>query len=448
MLSLPSAARSLLMSFSVAFTQPTFRRVVFLAVGAILTMRSRTVAGVLWTLRGVVPGHPSTYHRIFSRASWSLWPLGKVLAQAILALIPPDEPVLVPMDDTTAQHRGKCVYGKGCHHDAVRSAHQHVVFRWGHRWIVLALSVPFPFTWRRWALPVLVALYRPESLDQAEGRRHKTAPDLARQLMAVLIHWFPERKFVFLGDGGYASHALARFCQRHRCHATLVSRFHGDARLYAPVPQRRRRTGRPPQKGRKLPSPQQVVDRHVLTPATVQWYGGGDRRVQLATDTGLWYKTGAGVVPIRWVFVRDVQGTHRDEYFYTTDPALTGPQIVSWFTARWPIETTFQEVRAHLGFETPRQHVAPSVRRTAPCLLGLFSVICLIYAEHVQSHSMGIRQTLWYVKEEPTFSDAMTTVRRLFWQEILLQQPSYRNGFQKLPPKIRTWMLDRLCQAA
>ena len=31
----------------------------------------------------------------------------------------PEEPVLVPMDDTTAQHRGKCVYGKGCHHDAV-----------------------------------------------------------------------------------------------------------------------------------------------------------------------------------------------------------------------------------------------------------------------------------------------------------------------------------------
>jgi len=448
MLSLPSAARSVLMSFSVAFTQPTFRRVLLLAVGAILTMRSRTVTGILWTLRGVVGGHPSTYHRIFSRAAWSLWPLGKVLAKAILATIPPDEPVLVPMDDTTAQHRGRCVYGKGCHHDAVRSAHKHVVFRWGHRWVVLAISVPFPFTWRRWALPVLVALYRPEALDQAEGRRHKTAPDLARQLMAVLIHWFPERKFVFLGDGGYASHELARFCHRHRRHATLVSRFHGDARLYAPVPQRRRRTGRPPQKGRKLPTPQQVVDRRALTPATVQWYGGGDRRVQLATDTALWYKAGAGVVPIRWVFVRDVQGTHRDEYFYTTDPLLPGKQMVSWFTARWPIETTFQEIRAHLGFETTRQHVAPSVRRTAPCLLGLFSVICLIYAEHVKSHPRGIRQTLWYVKEEPTFSDAMATVRRLLWQEILLQEPSHRNVFQKLSPKIRTWMLDQLCQAA
>ena len=448
MLSLPSAARSILMSFSVAFTRPTFRRVLLLGVGAILTMRSRTVTAVLWTLRGIVGGHPSTYHRVFSRASWSLWPLGKVLAQAILATIPPDEPVLVPMDDTTTQHRGKCVYGKGCHHDAVRSAHKHVVFRWGHRWVVLAISVKFPFTWRRWALPVLATLYRPESLDQAEGRRHKTAPDLARQLMAVLIHWFGQRKFIFLGDGGYASHELARFCHRHRRHATLVSRFHGDARLYAPVPPRRRRHGRPPQKGRKLSTPEHVVARRPLTPITVQWYGGGHRRLGVVSGTGLWYKAGAGVVPIRWVFVRDLQGTHRDEYFYTTDTSLTAQQIVSWFTARWPIETTFQEVRVHLGFETPRQHVAQSVLRTTPCLLGLFSVICLIYAEHVKSHPMGIRRTLWYAQDEPTFSDAMTTVRRLFWQEILLQQPSYRNAFQKLPPKTRTWILDRLCQAA
>jgi hypothetical protein len=294
----------------------------------------------------------------------------------------------------------------------------------------------------------LVALYRPESLDQAEGRRHKTAPDLARQLMAVLIHWFPERKFIFLGDGGYASHALARFCHRHRRHATLVSRFHGNARLYAPAPQRRKPKGRPPQKGRKLPTPQQVVARRTRTEATVSWYGGGNRRVGLVTNTGLWYKAGASVVPLRWVFVRDLQGTHRDEYFYTTDPALTAEQIVCWFTARWPIETTFQELRAHLGFETTRQHAASSVLRTAPCLLGLFSVICLIYAQHVPSHRRGIRQTLWYVKDEPTFSDAIATVRRLFWREILFQQPSDRHQFHKLSPKLRTWLLDRLCQAA
>ena len=447
MLSLPSAAEPLLMSFSIAFTAPTFQRILPLAVGAILTLGRRTVSGALRTVGRLAPGHHSTYHRVFSRAAWSLWPLGKMLATAILRWIPPDEPVLVPIDDTTAQHRGKHVYGKGCHHDAVRSSHSHIVWRWGHRWVVLALSVKFAFTSRRWALPVLCALYRPEDLNRAEGRRHKTAPRLARQMMAVLMHWFPQRQFVFLGDGGYASHELARFCYRHRPHATLVSRFHGDANLYAPPPQRARR-GRPRLKGRKLPQPQAVVARRKLTPASVSWYGGGQRQVKLASDTGNWYKGGHGLAPIRWVFVHDVSGTHREEYFYSTDPGLPPAQIVSWFTARWPIETTFQEMRAHLGFETPRQHVQASVLRTAPCLLGLFSVISLIFARQVRQHHPAIRQSPWYHKTEPTFADALATVRRLLWNEILLQDATHTKGFPKLSPRLRNTVLDFLCAAA
>lgn len=449
MLTIPSAAEQLFVQFSFAFTQPTFKRVLTLAIGTIITFGRRTVTAILWTMRPVIDGHYSTYHRVFSRASWSLWPLGKVLAGAILQFIPSDEPVLIPMDDTTARHRGKNVYGKGCHHDAVRSAHKHIVYRWGHRWIVLAISVKFPFTKRRWALPVLCALYRPEELDIAEKRRHKTAPQLARQLMAALFHWFPQRKFVFLGDGGYASHELAMFCHRHQRHASLVSRFHGDANLYAPASKPiMKQNGRPRTKGHALPKPQQLVARRKLTPATVSWYGGSDRRVELTGDIGQWYKAGKGLVPVRWVFVHDVQGTHRDEYFYTTDASLSLEQIVSWFTARWSIETTFQEMRAHLGFETTRQHVARSVLRTAPCLLGLFSIICLIFAEHTRTHSVNVRYTEWYSKAEPTFSDAIATVRRLFWQRTIFAKASEHNGFKKLPPKLKTLLLDYLCQAA
>jgi len=282
----------------------------------------------------------------------------------------------------------------------------------------------------------------------AEGCRHKTPAQLARQLMAVLMHWFPERKFVFLGDGGYASHELAKFCYRHRRHATLVSRFHGDANLYAPPSKRKPPMGRPRIKGLKLPTPQEAVAHRQPVVATVSWYGGSDRRVQLTSGTGQWYKGGKGLVPVRWVFVHDVQGTHRDEYVYSTDSSLSPQQIVSWFTSRWPVETTFQEIRAHLGFETPRQYVAKSVLRTAPCLLGLFSVVCLIFAEHTRRHRIRLRCTKWYTKTEPTFSDAIATVRRLLWQETIFAKASYHKGFKKLPPKLRNVLLDYLSHAA
>lgn len=448
MLSLPSAAEPLLLKFSVAFTRPTFQRVLPLCIGAILTMGRRTVTAVLRTMQGLVPGHPSTYHRVFSRAVWSPWPLGRILAAAILRWIPDREPVLVPMDDTTAQHRGPKVYGKGCHHDAVRSSHAHVVWRWGHRWVVLAISVKFPFTSRRWALPVVAALYRPRDLNEAEGRRHKTAPDLARQLMATLIRWFPARTFVFLGDGGYASHELARFCFRHRRRATLVSRFHGDANLYVPPPKRLARKGRPRIKGAKLPAPQDVVRQRPRTAATVGWYGGGQRRVEWVSGVGQWYKAGKGLVPIRWVFIHDLDGTHRDEYFYTTETTLRPDQIITYYTARWPIETTFQEMRAHLGFETPRQRVAKSVLRTGPCLLGLFSVICLIFAEHARSHRIRLPTTAWYSKTEPTFSDAITTVRRLFWSVTIFERSSHNDAFHKIPGRLKKLLLYHLSRAA
>jgi len=327
----------------------------------------------------------------------------------------------------------------------VRSSHSLTVWKWGHKWVVLAIVVQFPFTSRRWALPVLCALYRSKQQDRAEGRRHKTPTHLARQLMAALIHWFPRRKFVFLGDGGFGSHELARFFHRHGRHATLVSRCHPDAALYAPPT--RNKIGRPRIKGRKLPSPRRTVARHrrgktYRRRAAVTWYGGSTRRVELTSDTGWWYRIGQGLVPLRWVHVHDLEGTHRDDWIYSTDPKLPPAQIVSSFTGRWPIETTFQEVRAHLGFETTRQRVQKSVLRAGPCLLGLFSVVCLIYAEHVKEATAPARQTPWYLKREPTFSDALTAVRRLLWDQTVFKQPRMQRGYQKLSPPLRRTLLD------
>ena len=53
------------------------------------------------------------------------------------------------------------------------------------------------------------------------------------------------------------------------------------------------------------------------------WYGGGRREVQTVSGTGQWYKAGEGLVAVRWVFVKDRTGSHRDEYFYTTAVAMT-----------------------------------------------------------------------------------------------------------------------------
>jgi len=447
MFTLPKAAEPLIAAFSVAFSRPTFQRVVVLLVGAILSLRRRTVTSVLQAAGPLARGHWSDFQRVLCRAAWSCWPLGKVLAALVLELIPKDQPVVAPVDDTAVPHKGKKVWGKGRHHDAIRSTHSHVVWLWGHRWVTLALNVKFPFSSRPWALPVLCALYRPEDQNRSAGRRHKTPIDLAMQLIAALIHWFPERKFILVGDGGYASHELARFCWRHRRQVTLVSRFHPQANLYdPPAGTRAPKGGRPRLKGRKRAAPATVVPQSHGQRFTVRWYGGQTRRVELTSGTGHWYKGGAGLVPVRWVFVHDVQGRHRDEYLYTTDPTLRPDQIVSLFTGRWSIEVTFQEVRAHLGFSTPRNWSANSVQRTAPCLLGLFSLVSLIFARHARDQRVRPGGTGWYTKTEVTFSDAITVVRRLFWAAVL-KQALQHTRVTKLPTRLRLTLLDYLSRA-
>jgi hypothetical protein len=420
-----------------------------LMIGFILSVRRRTVTGALWATRMLRRGHFSDYHRVFSRASWSLWPLGKVLAAMVLELVPRDEPVVCPVDDTSIQHRGRKVYGKGRHRDGCRSTRTHNVWIWGHCWVVLAVNVKFPFAQRPWALPVLTALYRTRESNEQEGRRHKTPSRLGRQLVAVLMHWFPQRRFNLLGDGHYACHELARFCWRHRRRLTLVSLLHPRAHLCeAPPPRRKGQMGRPRVRGQKRPHPQETTKTATRRHATVGWYGGKPRRVEYVSETDHWYKATEGLVPIRWVYVHDAEGTHEDRYVYSTDPTLSPSRIITLYTARWPIEVTFQESRQHLGLATTRQRRDKSVLRSVPCLLGLFSVVAVLFHRHTRDRPMRLATNPWHVRTEATFRDALGTVRRLLWQQTVLADPAHHRALKQLPAKLRNILLDQLSYAA
>lgn len=228
---IPSLAQPLLLAFAPSFTQPTFQRWLLLGIAAIVTPGRRTISNLLRTVQLLADGHPSSYHRVFSQRRWTLWGVSQALASFILTHWIPDGPVALVGDDTVAEHPGRKVFGKARHRDPVRSSHTLTAWRWGHKWVVLALLVQFPFAQRPWALPVLVALYQAEEENTRQGRRHKTPATLLRQLTTVLLHWFPQRQFVLTGDGGYGTHEMARFAYRYRRCLSLVSRFYATANL-------------------------------------------------------------------------------------------------------------------------------------------------------------------------------------------------------------------------
>src|SRR4051812_16770289 len=237
---LPQPARSLFDALAGGFTRPTFLRFVVLALATLLTIGRRTVSNLLRTLGALAPGHPSSYHRVFSQRRWSSWRLARGLAGWVFDHLVPDDRALLAGDDTVDEHRGAQVFGKGCHRDPVRSTHGFTAFRWGHKWVVLTVLVRFPGARRLWALPVLVALYHSEKDDQAAGRRHKTPARLLRQLCCVLLRWFPGRRFVLSGDGNYGSHRKARFPSPRGGPPAPGRQFFPETRLYgAPPPHNR-----------------------------------------------------------------------------------------------------------------------------------------------------------------------------------------------------------------
>jgi DDE superfamily endonuclease len=443
----PNPARSLFDSLAGAFTRPTFLRFVVLGLAAILTVGRRTVCALLRTLGALAPGHPSSYHRVFSKRCWSCWRLARALAGWVFDHLVPEGEVLLAGDDTVDEHPGDKVFGKGCHRDAVRSTHSYTAFRWGHKWVVLTVLVRFPFTRRLWALPVLVALYHGQADDEAAGRKHKTPQQLLRQLCCVLLRWFRQRRFVLTGDGNFATHELARFAQRRRGRLSLVCPFYPDANLYEP-PGVYSGKGRPRVKGDKVATPQEVVaGRKRRARLNVAWYGGGRRDVAVVSGTGQWYKSGHGLVAVLWVYVHDVTGTHRDSYFMTTDVTMTAQEVIETYTGRWNEETTFQEMRSYLGLETTRGWKEKTVLRAAPCLFGLYTLVACLYSQLPERYAR-LRAVEWAGKADTTFSDAITAVRRWLWVEWVFAIPGYKPAFQKLSRPFRALLLHALAPAA
>jgi len=150
---------------------------------------------------------------------------------------------------------------------------------------------------------------------------------------------------------------------------------------------------------------------------------------------------------LRWVFVHDLSGTHRDEYFFTTDVRMSVQSLIETYTGRWNIETTFEEVRSYLHVQTTRGWSRDTVLRMGPCLFGLYTVVAWLYAS-LPGRWSRVRVVDWPGKHAVTFSDAITAVRRWLWLQWVLTIPGHRDALQKLKPGLRKILLNSLAPAA
>jgi hypothetical protein len=248
-------------------------------------------------------------------------------------------------------------------------------------------------------LPFLSALAYSERYAREHGKYHKKLTEWAWQLLMLVRRWYPRREIVAVADRAYASLKLLERCRKLTNPITFITRLRLDAALYEPAPPRRpHQMGRPRLKGERLPNLSMIAEDPATdwrTIAVANWYGSAERTLEIASDTAVWHSTGLPAEPLRWILIRDPQGEFRTQALLCTDLGADPRRIIGWFVRRWQMETTFQEVRQRLGFETRKHWSELAIRRVGPALLALFSLVTLFAHQHMTKSTGGVRRTAW-----------------------------------------------------
>lgn len=437
---------TVLAPFQSLFSAPTWRKVQCLIVGTLLARGRRTVTAALrHTGQGDSPSF-SLYHQVFNRARWSALKGSRCLLSVLTQTFKTAGGGLTFVIDETLERRwGLRIHKRGHYRDPLASSRKRSVSTSGLRWIVLALVVTLPWTTRCWALPILSVPAPTPQVSARLGLRHKTIAQWARQMLRVVRRWLPNVDMTVLGDQTYSVVELGHACQR--CGVRLIAPLRLDAVLHEAAPPRQPGTrGRPRLKGKRLPTLAERLDDAATRwqPLRVRWYDGCVRRLQVSSGTALWYRSGQPPLPLRWVLVRHGDAQGRSRAYFSTSPSDQAGDIVTCFIKRWSIETTFEESRAHLGFETQRQWADAAIERVTPCLLGLYSLVALLAHDLYLRGHLVIRRHAWYAKEQATFSDALASIRQYLWEIEYFSTSASDSDTLKIP---RVY-LQRLMQSA
>ena len=436
---------ALLQVFSPAFTVPTFRTFSWIVTGWILSHRHRYITEVIFSCGKVGFGHWCRFHRFFSHAAWDLDTFSMALAKLVVTILAPGATLLWAVDDTLCRKRGLTLYGAGMHYDPLISSRAKPLVSWGHDWVVLCLILVHPF-WaptKVFALPIAFRLYRNhQGLTKGKKGRakttkathdpnHRTRPELALELIALVAAWFPDDEILVTGDSAYGGKSVLGHLPP-KVH--LISHVHPKGALYRPAPPKTEKTRGPARKkGDRLPGMAPWADdpKQPWTELSFDQFGF-HATVAVKTIEALYYKAGRDRL-LKIVLVRDLVGKRPDQMFYCTQLDWTAREILSAYACRWAIECTFENCKQLLGLEDPANRLVKAVERTAPMALILYSLVVVWF--HRTGHPL-VRFPFrpWYTKKrEASFADMLTTLRRVSYDEKTEGLPSHRCA-------LKTWI--------
>jgi len=414
----------LLQGLTTTMTAPTYASMVTVLIGWVLASR-RCITRMILAAGSAATKHYCSYHRVFSAARWSLDAVGL----AVFDLIEPclENTLLVGLDDTLARKRGLKMFGVGMHHDPLLSSRGKTITNWGHSWVVLGLIVHFPLWPRRpFCLPILFRLYLNKAKAQQHRRRYRTRPELAVEMLGVLCRHRKNRRFHVVADSAYGGKSV--LCKLP-ANCDLTSRLVKDARLHDAPPERQAGSrGRPRKRGKRLPTPKQMLAGRCRR-VSLDIYGRTEEARLADTEARVY---AAPERPLRVVAVEALRGGRGQEVFYSTRHEASAEEVIGWYAMRWSIEVSFHDSKQHLGFEELQGWTRNAVERTAPVAMLLYSLIVLWFAGEGHRQWRRLDRPWYPQKTEASFADMLCTLRRLSIRRKIFSMQLTGRGSRKV----------------
>jgi DDE superfamily endonuclease len=341
--------------FQGLFTAPSWQTFLLLTCGWALTTECHTITTYLWLTGATSVKHFSRFYVFLGgalyTARWQLWArIIRVAAQ----WVPPGEPIVVEVDDSTKKKAGTQIEGVAHYRNGAGSARQEYRTLRGLNFVWGILRVPLPgWPGQRVSVPIGLSLYLKEEQAQQLNVPYHSRSALAREIIDFVAAQLPTRQVRGLGDGGYAT---KDYLQQLPATVHVVGRRLITSKLYAPPPQPHGpRRGSPPKKGPLLGSPKTLARKRS------GWQPHPTEAGALVQAwTGLWHTVLPGRV-IRVVVIRRPTPLRPRspkrrkprpplEAFFTTDLTLSVEAILAQYRDRWAVEITLRDSNAFAGF--------------------------------------------------------------------------------------------------
>ena len=432
---------------AIVFTQPSFVTQQEVFLGWLMCLGHRTEFRVFEAIIGRRVSHRrrhpfDRFYNFFSRSAWTARDLAHQVAVRLVTALNPRGELHLIVDATLLHKSGKHVWGVGWFHDAVASTEKRVATALGNKWVVLGLAVPIPGTDKIFCLPIHAMLQPP-------GKGKSGEPELARRMLQDVLSWFPDRKLLLVGDGGYSAKNLLRDLDER---VRYVGLMRSDAALHdVNVPRRRRgKPGPKPKYGPRLPSPREVAKKADRVGSargrwhwkTVQVYAYGKKqKFQVCSFQTVWPKV-FGARPIQVVVCRSLEKGGREVCLYTTDLEASPEWVIETYDRRVSIEAMFKSSKQVMEIQKPQHWCKASIEKLAPWVWLTQSLIALWYLTdgHKLPEARAARRELGAWETEWSFRHMCRLFRRITIRQVISTMSHNKHDLLQLAEYLENYL--------